>query len=74
MTTSVMQWGGHMNKRAEMIHIMLERNLISYGNNLWRLRSDGYPANYVKYLKQLRNYLKATIDWLDELIKESDKK
>ena len=62
-----------MNKRTEMLHVTLERNLISYGNSLWRLRSDGYPTGYVKYLKQLRKNLKATIGWLDDLIKEVGK-
>ena len=59
-----------MIKRTEMLHVMLERNLFSYANCLWRFRSDGYPAGYVKYLKQLRKNLKATIDWLDDLIEE----
>lgn len=62
-----------MTKRTEMLHVTLERNLISYGNSLWRFRSDGYPAGYVKYLKQLRKNLKATIGWLDDLIKEVGK-
>lgn len=59
-----------MNKRTEMIHVMLERNLSSYANALWRFRSDNYPTGYVKYLKELRQNLKATIEWLDTLIKE----
>lgn len=59
-----------MNKRTEMIHVMLERNLNSYANALWRFRSDNYPAGYVKYLKQLRDNPKSTISWLDDLIEE----
>ncbi len=59
-----------MNKHTEMLHVMLERNLNSYANALWRFRSDNYPAGYVKYLKELRQNLKATIEWLDTLIKE----
>lgn len=59
-----------MNEHTKMMHVMIERNLVSYGNALWRLRSDGYPANYVKYLKELRRNLKKTIEYLDTLIKE----
>ena len=59
-----------MNKHTEMLHVMLERNLNSYVNALWRFRSDNYPVGYVKYLKELRQNLKATIEWLDTLIKE----
>lgn len=59
-----------MNKHTEMLHVMLERNLSSYANALWRFRSDNYPVGYVKYLKQLRGNLKSTISWLDDLIEE----
>lgn len=66
-----MQWGGHMTKRAEMLHVMLERNLFSYANVLWTYRRDNFQDGYVKDLKRLRKNLEATIDWLDDLIKEA---
>ena len=53
-----------------MMHVMIERNLASYGNAMWRFRSDNFPDGYVKYLKTLRRNLKKTIEYLDELIKE----
>ena len=56
-----------------MMHVMVERNLVSYGNAMWRFRSDNFPDGYVKYLKTLRRNLKKTIEYLDELIKESEK-
>ena len=59
-----------MNKHAEMAHIMLERNLNSYANALWRFRSDNFPDGYVKYLKELSRNLKKTIEYLGALIKE----
>lgn len=59
-----------MNKHTEMLHVMLKRNLNSYANALWRFRSDNYPTGYLKYLKELRQNLKATIKWLDDLIEE----
>ena len=46
-----------MNKHAEMVHIMLEGNLNSYANALWRFRSDNFPD-------------KKTIEYLDKLSKE----
>ena len=70
MTTSVMQWGGNMTKRAEMLHVMLERNLRSYADMLWIYRRDNFQDGYLKDLKKLRKNLKATIDWLDDLIEE----
>jgi hypothetical protein len=65
-----MQWGGRMNEHTKMMHVMIERNLVSYGNAMWRFRSDNFPDGYVKYLKTLRRNLKKTIEYLDELIKE----
>lgn len=59
-----------MNKHTEMLHVMLERNLNSYANAMWRFRSDNFPDGYVKYLKTLRRNLKKTIEYLDKLIKE----
>ncbi|WP_165844405.1 hypothetical protein [Limosilactobacillus fermentum] len=62
-----------MTKRAEMLHVMLERNLFSYANVLWIYRRDNFQDGYVKDLKRLRKNLEATIDWLDDLIKEVGK-
>lgn len=70
ITTSAKRWGGNMNEHTKMMHIMVERNLVSYGNAMWRFRSDNFPDGYVKYLKELRRNLKKTIEYLDELIKE----
>ena len=60
-----------MNEHTKMMHVMVERNLVSYGNAMWRFRSDNFPDGYVKYLKELRQNLKATIEWLDTLTKEA---
>lgn len=62
-----------MNEHTEMVHVTLERNLISYSNALWRFRISNFPEGYVTYLKELRRNLKKTIEYLDELIKESEK-
>lgn len=59
-----------MTKRAEMLHVMLERNLFSYANVLWIYRRDNFQDGYVKDLKRLRKNLEATINWLDDLIEE----
>ena len=59
-----------MNEHTKMMHIMVERNLVSYGNAMWRFRSDNFPDGYVQYLKTLRRNLKKTIEYLDKLIKE----
>lgn len=61
------------NNRQEMLHRLVEGNLSAYSNLMFNLRRQNYPQSYGESLIELKDNLRTTIEFLDDLIKEAKK-
>lgn len=56
-----------------MLHRLVESNLSAYSNLMFNLRRQNYPQSYGESLTELKDNLRTTIEFLDDLIKEAEK-
>ena len=61
------------HNRQEMLHRLVESNLSAYSNLMFNLRRQNYPQSYGESLTELKDNLRTTIEFLDDLIKEAKK-
>ena len=61
------------NNRQEMLHRLVESNLSAYSNLMFNLRRQNYPQSYGESLTELKDNLRTTIEFLDDLIKDAKK-
>lgn len=62
-----------INQHNLRVHKLIEGNLFKYGQHMNELAQGRCTSErYVKELEKLRNSLKATVKWLNGLIKDTE--